>query len=442
MNYQTALEELVARLGITGASFAYWDGESTHIATVGARNSATGDPVTPDTIMLIGSITKIFNTVLMLQLVDDGLISLDDKVVDHLPELRLKDMAGLREITCRMLVNHTSGINCDALDYHGPDEERIADFIERCGDLDFLHRPGAGPSYSNAGTVIAGYLVQQLRGRSWYELVTERIFKPLGLTHAISHPVDTLHFRASIGDITNAVGELVQTTRPLLPVSFAPAGATLMMTAADLVTFARALANGGVGLNGTRILSAEMAKAMTQPTAPCPAHAGTWGLGWLLLPGDVLWHAGGGPGVQSFLHVHQPTGRAVALLTNCDRGLALTNALIDPIVESWTGIVKEAAPVLPAADLAPYLGEYGNNLMRAIIARGKDGLTLQSGTRFPLYDHGDAISPPMPLVCTGPHRFEARSDFVTEELLFTGPDAKGEFGGLFMGLRFFARDEA
>lgn len=80
-SYQEHLSRLVADLGLTGASFAYWDGEISHLAAAGPRNSLTGDPVTTDTVMHIGSITKITNTVPMLQLVDDGLVKLDDPVV-------------------------------------------------------------------------------------------------------------------------------------------------------------------------------------------------------------------------------------------------------------------------------------------------------------------------------------------------------------------------
>ena len=134
------------------------------------------------------------NTTLMMQLVDEGKIALEDPVLKHLPELRLRDMQALKRITCAMLVNHTSGINCDWLPEYGPDQERIVDSINRCADLEQLHAPGEATSYNNMATVIAGYLTQKMRGESWYTLVKKRIYEPLGMRHAL---VDPIHRRAA-----------------------------------------------------------------------------------------------------------------------------------------------------------------------------------------------------------------------------------------------------
>src|SRR5689334_4562847 len=98
-DYQDRLTEGVDRLKLTGASFCYWDGERLQAAVAGKRNSLTADPVTPDTVMHIGSITKVMNAVLVMQLVDDGLIGLEDPVLLHLPNLRLANRAALSRIT-------------------------------------------------------------------------------------------------------------------------------------------------------------------------------------------------------------------------------------------------------------------------------------------------------------------------------------------------------
>src|SRR5882757_3151632 len=127
---------------VTGASFAYWDGDRMHRAVGGLRNSVTGDPVTLDTLMHIGSITKVLNATLFMQLVDDGLLDLDDPVAKHLPELRLGDPGALAKITCRMLVNHTNGIDYDCPAYRDFDEQRIDNAIEDCASLSQIHPPG------------------------------------------------------------------------------------------------------------------------------------------------------------------------------------------------------------------------------------------------------------------------------------------------------------
>jgi CubicO group peptidase (beta-lactamase class C family) len=451
MDWRTRLDEARAQTGVTGASFAYWDGEALHTAVSGVRNSVTGDPVTADTIMHIGSITKVFNACLLMQLVDDGLIRLEDPVLKHLPDLKLADMDALARMTCQMLVNHTSGIDCSVLPDHGPDQERIADAIARFAELGQLHAPGEATCYNNAATVIAGYLTQTLRQESWYSLVKSRIFEPLGMAHAMADLTDLPRFRCSVGDITNPeTGDLVQTTRPYLCLSFAPAGATLMMTAEDLVTFGRAMITG-VGPNGVRILSAESARRMAQPTAAFVNPPGAQvGLGWLLIPGGVAWHAGGGPGVFSLLYVHADSGRVLALLTNCDRGRMLAPAVIEPILDSWTGRSQGwgmGAPENAQAGPEPfepalYEGVYEMSPHRAEV-RAKDGaLAIRLGETFSVYDSSQATedAPATMFEFVGGHRFKpADPSYPFGAIEFIpGPDGRMKFCGM-LPLNLMAR---
>jgi CubicO group peptidase (beta-lactamase class C family) len=448
------LQAAVREAGVTGASFTYWDGNILHTAVAGLRNSVTGDPVTPDTLMHVGSITKVMNTVLLMQLVDEGRVALDDPVSKYLPELRLRDTKALQQITCAMLVNHTSGIEGEWLPEYGPDQERIVDTIERCSDLRQLHAPGEAASYCNVATVIAGYLTQKLRGTSWYTLVKSHIYEPLELRHSLVDPLETPRFRVSVGDVTDPLtGMLSQTPRPFLAPSFAPAGATQMMSATDLVMFARALLNGGVGANGARILSAEAAARMSRPTVrffqPADWHIG---LGWMILPGGVLHHAGGGRGVISLLYAHPGSGRAVALLTNCDRGLVLRPRVLDPILESWTGS-KANAPARQSTvpDPAPYAGVYQNNVFRYEVQVHDGGLLLRAGTAAEkmgqLFDAAPA--PAVALHPLGNHLFEpgsmpaglSSSAAELYHLRFVEPDAHGRMKFLSFGTRVLARVE-
>lgn len=68
-------------------------------------------------------------------------------------------------ITCRMLINHTNGIDFDRPDYREVDQQRIVDAIAECATLTQVHAPGEATAYSNIGTVIAGHIAQTLRGR-------------------------------------------------------------------------------------------------------------------------------------------------------------------------------------------------------------------------------------------------------------------------------------
>jgi len=444
------LEQLRAETGVTGASFAYYDGQTLHTAVAGMRNSVTRDPVTADTVMHVGSITKVMNATLVMQLVDEGRITLDDPLTKHLPEFRLRDMQALERITCGMLLNHTSGIDGEWLPEYGPDQERIVDTIHRCADLGQLFAPGEETSYNNVATVVAGYLAQQLFGESWYTLVKSRIYEPLGMQHALVYPLDVPRFRASIGDLTDAsTGELVQTRRPFLAPSFAPAGSTQMASAVDLVTFALALLNGGVGTNGNRILSEESARRMMEPSAefvPVGPSVNKVGLGWMIFPGGVVGHGGGGPGVRANLFAHPASGRAAALLTNCDKGLALLSAFLDPIVQSWTGI-KPSKPSRQSTasgpvDVAPYLGVYENNVDRYIITSIESGLALRVIDKIGTYDNSAQDVPATSLFPVGNDTFEGearRPGGADMVIRFVRPGPEGQMKFLATATHLLAR---
>lgn len=446
-SYEAKLGAARILADVTGASFAYWDGAQLHTAVSGMRNSVTGDPVTLDTLMHVGSITKIANAALLMQLVDEGRIRLEDPLLKHLPRFRLRDMKRAGRITCGMLLNHTSGIDGSWLPEYGPDQERIVDTVERCAELGQLFPPGQETSYNNVATVIAGYLVQQLRGISWYTLVKSQIYDPLGMRHSLVDPLDVPRFRVSVGDLTNAkTGTFVQTTRPFLATSLAPAGTTQMTSATDTVTLARALIGGGVGPNGARILSAASAARMTELTAefvPVGGEGEKVGLGWMVLPGGVVGHGGSGPGVRSQVYAHPASGRAVALLTNCDKGGRLISAFLDPIVQSWTGIKRQEPSIDPRpVDPAPYVGIYEDVADRYTITREGDGLALRTSDKFMTYDNSVTLSPNIPLEPIGNDSFRAKpsSPASSERMIrFIRPGRDGKMRYLSSWGRLMAR---
>ncbi|WP_137173209.1 serine hydrolase [Massilia sp. HP4] len=442
IDFAAVIADTTGSGAVTGASFAYWDGERLHQAVGGLRNSVTGDPVTLDTLMHIGSITKVLNATLFMQLVDDGLVGLDDPVSRHLPELRLGDPQALAALTCRMLLNHTNGIDYDCPAYHGFDQQRIEDAIADCASRLQVHAPGDATAYSNIGTVIAGHIAQKLRGEGWYSLVKSRIFEPLGLRHSLADITELPRFRVSVGDQVDAQGNFVQSTKPFLPLSFAPAGATVMMTAADLVSFARALIAGGVGVNGTRILSPASAALMATETTRFISPI-TWrvGLGWMMAPGGVLFHGGGGPGVVSVLYAHPASGRTFALLTNCSKNGAFDARLVEPLLDSWGAAVAPLAPIAGQVDTGPYEGSYENQTYRFDVLRDGERLLARMVARVDFYETDNARAPVFELARIGAHLFQISLDgtVIPFPLAFVNPDAGGKMQRLGAMARIFNR---
>src|ERR1700674_227671 len=104
---QAALGEARAKHNVPGVSAAIFAGGRTSLAASGLTNVATGVEMTTDAIMHIGSITKTINATILMQLLEEGKVSLERRVLDYWPEFRLGEPDAPREITVEMLVNHT-----------------------------------------------------------------------------------------------------------------------------------------------------------------------------------------------------------------------------------------------------------------------------------------------------------------------------------------------
>ena len=394
---QTDLEEALHHHHVAGASAAVFHKGELTTASAGITNVTTGIEITDDTLMHIGSIAKVFTTTLIMQLVDEGLLDLDDPILQHLPELKLKDKEALQCITVKMLLNHTSGIDGDVQPDYGHDEETIEKAILRFAELGQMHKPGAEMSYCNGAMVIVGYLAQQITGKSWYDLIKEKIYVPLDMLHAVTLPEEALLYRTSVGHhYDEKTKTQARTSFCLLPLSFSPGGTTLMMSVQNLVTFACSHIGNGVGLNGVRILSENSAIAMRQQTISCARRelADGIGLGWMLFENGVIGHGGGAPGVVSMLYVCPEKEFAAAILTNSGHSIALINDFMGPWLEELTGGVSlYGAPVgelqevqVDKIDFNRYVGIYENIMVRYEISTLPEGLGISMHFKFALYD--------------------------------------------------------
>src|SRR5262249_29527841 len=231
-----------------------------------------------------------------------------------------------------MLLNHTCGIDGEYFSDAGPDAERIEDVIPRIERQGQIHAPGAEASYCNSGAVLAGHLPHRLLGKSWYTLVEERIFKPLELTHSVVQPAQALLHRASVGHFLDKDGSNTRTSFAFLNRSFAPAGATAMLAAKDLATFALAHMNDGVAPNGHRLLSAPSARRMRRQMAAWRGVGGGGvGLGWMTMDKGIVGHDGGGPGIMSWLYADPAAQTVAAVLTNAAHGVRVLNEITAPL---------------------------------------------------------------------------------------------------------------
>ncbi|WP_433313025.1 serine hydrolase domain-containing protein [Micromonospora chersina] len=263
--------------------------------TCAVGGTGNDTPLGPETVFRIGSVTKTFTAVLVMQCRDEGLLDLDDPIGRHL------DLPAHGELTVRRLLSHTAGLQREP---HGDvwDSLRAPDVTELLADLARVERvlpTGRRYHYSNLGMALLGELVARLRGGTWAEVLAERVLAPLGLTATGPTPGG----RAATGFLVDAYSD---EARPEPNTDFgavAPA-AQLWSTAPDMARWAAFLADPAALDPAGAVLAPATLDEMRWPltTTDETLWAGGFGLGLILVPqpGRVM-HVGHDGAMPGFL---------------------------------------------------------------------------------------------------------------------------------------------
>ncbi|MBO0831112.1 MAG: serine hydrolase, partial [Actinobacteria bacterium] len=324
-HWQRRLATLAERHHVPGAALGILrvrEGREDELveAAFGVLNKDTGVDVTKDTVFQIGSITKVWTATVLMQLASEGRLNLDAPVVEILPELRLADPDVTKQVTIRHLLTHTSGIDGDVFTDTGRGDDCIEKYVAGLDEVAQNHPLGATWSYCNAGFVLAGRVIEKLTGGTWDKAVRDRIFGPLGLEHTVTLPEEALLHRAAVGHVGEGTDEPSRAPVWTLPRSMGPAG-LIGSTVADLLGFARMHLTGGTAPDGSRLLEASSAAAMTTLQADLPDKhtlGDSWGIGWIRFGWNgrrLIGHDGNTIGQSAFLRLLPDEGLAVALLT-------------------------------------------------------------------------------------------------------------------------------
>ena len=251
----------------------------------GMANMELGVPMQVGSVFKIGSITKQFTAVAILQLVEKGKIHLEDEITKFIPDYPTR---GTR-ITIEHLLTHTSGIRNYAT---------IRDTTGR-GALDFTPRemvdyfknepmrfePGTKWEYSNSGYVLLGAILEQVTGKSYGDYLEENIFKPVGMSHS--------YYAGDKGLVMNRADGYAKNDRgfvhvPYLSMTQPYAAGSILSTVEDLFRWNRALLSG-------RLVGKEMlAKAWSRYKLADGTET-NYGYGWRLgfiQESPSLWHGG------------------------------------------------------------------------------------------------------------------------------------------------------
>jgi CubicO group peptidase (beta-lactamase class C family) len=332
---------------------AFRGGEILWERAIGLADVGRTEAATLEHAYRIGSITKMFTAVLVLQLREDGLIELDDELSAHIDEVP-------RGPTVRHALAHLSGIQREPPGeiwetLRPPSGEEL---LAGLGEAEQVLRPGGRWHYSNLAYALLGEVVARLRGAAYRDVLQERVLEPLRLGRTRLEPpapVATGYFVHPWSDAASVEPDM-ETTETTA------ASGQLWSTTADLARFGAFLAEGD-----DRVLSATVLDEMARVAVMADQDGWTvaWGLGMgLYRRGERVYagHGGAMPGFLASLVVDRRDGVGAVVLTNSGAGpkveaLALdlaeaVNRLTAPAAAEWSP--DDGAPV----EIAPMLGAW------------------------------------------------------------------------------------
>jgi CubicO group peptidase (beta-lactamase class C family) len=353
------VEDVMERLEIPGLAIAVTQGnEVVYTGAFGVRNLETGEPIVPESLFHMASVSKPFVATAVMQLVEKGKVDLDERVVAYLPYFELADERS-GQITVRQMLNHTSGMP-DVEDYEwgSPqlDEGAAERYVRSLATQEMIAAPGERWRYSNMAFDTMGDLIAKVSGLPFEVYVKENILDPLGMTTSTFLYPETPPERRTTGHVWRlgpAVSDVYPYNRRHAPSS------TLNSSVLEMTRWARANLNRGV-LDGRRILPEESYEVLWTPSAEVSDDTRV-GLSWFL---------GQHQGSRTIGHGGSDTGFRSDIILLPDEGIGVviaSNAQWAPVGEIRDGVLDILLGHEPAVVRQPVASPFARTLV-------KDGL--------------------------------------------------------------------
>lgn len=300
----------MARADIPGAAYAVVGPAGVeHQGSFGVDGD--GSKVTTATPFLWGSMAKPVTASLVVLLSDSGELELDEPITSYLPKFRMADKAASDQITVRHLLSQTGGIpeRMDLTDRYDDDREP-ADVVAKLADVPMDAKTGQEHIYSSINYMLLAAVVEEVTGRSFAEVLTDRVLEPAGMDTAITSS------NQSDEQLPPGHRYVVGSATPFAT-DYDPAGLSsgyLGGSLDDAVAFAQA------NLSGSRLLSDKQRTRLFHPEIRTDVDR-SYDLGWRtwnVFGADkpMIWHSGAAPGYQASIVILPERDRAIVVLQN------------------------------------------------------------------------------------------------------------------------------
>lgn len=340
-----------------------------------------GIPVKPDTKFRIGSITKQFTAMAVMQLVEAGKIDLESAITEYLPAYP-KEQG--QQITIHHLLNHSSGIPSytgmtEIMKHRGSMEEAPEDFIKNFWDKELEFEPGSKFKYNNSGYYLLGMIIEKVSKMPYDEFLKQHIFEPLEMTNSgFEHYRDVIpnmaEGYAAVGDYPEKAGNIVT--------DMAGAAGALYSTTGDLLRWHRAL------LDQKLVSEATYQKIFTP-------YLNNYGYGWGIeerLGKTVYSHSGGIDGFRSMGILLPEEKLSVIVLSNLES--ANSTQVAQDLAKMYLGEKVEMPEIVEQVKVAPetlekYVGTYN-------LFPGFDLKVERNGEQLLIHPTNQDVSPIFP----------------------------------------------
>ena len=232
------------------------------ILHVGYADPDKKTPASPETVYRIGSVSKLFTDIGVMQLVERGELDLDAPIQKYLPDFQPHNPFH-KDITLRQLMSHRAGLLREPPvgNYFDPSELSLSAMVHSLNDTTLVYPPESHTKYSNAGVATVGYVLEKHSGQPFAGYLRHAVLEPMGLRNSAFQPEPELIARLAKAYMWSYDG--LQFQAPKFELGMAPAGC-MYSTVLDLGRFLGVLFNQGQGPNG-RVLQAATLEKMWTP---------------------------------------------------------------------------------------------------------------------------------------------------------------------------------
>jgi len=284
-------------------------------------------PATAHTVYRVGSVSKLFTDIGIMQMVEAGKINLDAPISHYIPDFHPKNPFAT-PITLRELMSHRSGLLREPPvgNYFDPTEPTLQSTVRSMNSTELVYAPGTHLKYSNAGIAVVGYTLQELNHEPFPEYLKQAVLRPFGMSESAFAPEPELLRNLAKAYMWSYEG--LKFPAPTFELGLAPAGC-MYSNVTDLAQFLMVLFNGGHGPKNL-VLKHETLEQMWVPQFPKPGQKKGYGLGFAVSDLDghrIIGHGGAIYGFATEVVGLPDDKLGVVTVTTMDAANAVTNAV-------------------------------------------------------------------------------------------------------------------